>query len=117
MIRQRIKIGNAPRGSRPPAPPAPVLDNDMDNDADRLTLSKTLVPNEPDEWLGWKSNTGIGNPDTNPAEWNGPLGYDSDFSDDTNWVIEWNNFTNNNNFIAAYRVGNTRSPYSNVIHP
>ena len=53
----------------------------------------------------------------NPAEWNGPLGTDADFSDNANWVIEWNNFTNNNNYIAAYRVGSNRSPFSNVIHP
>jgi len=100
-----------------PTLPTPTLDFDTDNDADRLTLSKALLPNEPDEWLGWKSNTGIGTPDTNPAEWTGPLGYDADFSDSANWVIEWNGFESNNYFITAYRVGSNRSPYSNVIHP
>jgi hypothetical protein len=83
------------------------------NDADRLTLSKTLQPTQPDAWQGWKSATGIGTPDTNPSEWNGPLGWDDDLSDDTNWVIEWDGFESNNYFIAAYRVGSNRSPYSN----
>ena len=95
----------------------PVLDRDADNDADRLKLSKTLQPTQPDEWLGWNSNSGIGNPDTHPSEWNGPLSWDSDNSDDSSWVIEWDGFEGNNYFIAAYRVGSNRSPYSNVVHP
>lgn len=98
-------------------PVAPALEADSGDDVDRLTLSKTVQPTRPDEWLGWKSDTGIGNPDTHPSEWQGPLGWDMDNSDDTNWVIEWDGCINNNYFIAAYRVGNVRSQYSNVAHP
>jgi hypothetical protein len=100
-----------------PRLPAPVLDHDSANDADRLTLSRTLQPYTPDEWMGWKSDSGIGNPDTHPQEWNGPLGYDDDLSDDANWVINWNGFNSNNFFIVAYRFGPFRSSFSNVVHP
>ena len=96
---------------------APVLDRDEDNDADRFRLSKALQPAQPDEWLAWKSNSGIGNPDTHPSEWSGPLGWDNDLSDDSSWVIEWNGFVSNNYFIVAYRVGSNRSPFSNMVHP
>jgi len=97
--------------------PTPALDHDEDNDADRLTLSKALLPAQPDEWLAWKSNTGTGTPDTNPSEWDGPLGFDADNSDDANWIIEWDGFSSNGHFIAAYRVGVTRSPFSNKVGP
>jgi len=95
--------------------PTPALDHDEDNDADRLWLSKALQPAQPDEWLGWKSASGLGTPDTNPSEWDGPLGFDDDNSDDANWIIEWDGFSSNGHFIAAYRVGQTRSPFSNKV--
>ena len=98
-----------------PALATPVLDRDEDTDADRLTLSKALQPAEPDEWLAWKSNTGNGTPATNPLEWQGPLGFDDDNSDDANWVIEWDGFSTNGHFIVAYRVGQNRSPFSNKV--
>ena len=95
--------------------PTPALDHDEDTDSDRLTLSKALLPAAPDEWLGWKSSTGTGTPATNPGEWNGPLEFDNDNSDDSNWVIEWDGYGDNQYFITAYRVGQTRSPFSNMV--
>lgn len=94
-----------------------MLDIDTSNDADQLTLAKALQMNQPDEWLGWVSSTGIGNPDTNPTEWHQVPGFDEDDSDDTNWIIKWDGASSNHYFIAAYRVGDTRSPFSNVVHP